>query len=116
MQQVVDRGTAAASGGRDLRVAGKTGTAQNPHGDDHGWFVAFAPADKPTIVVGSIMEFSKHGSGVAPYVVRAIRRYLGRTDPELAKAQVKVVIIQGDSATTASDLPADSLSLPVPPR
>ncbi|MFN0179698.1 MAG: penicillin-binding protein 2 [Gemmatimonadales bacterium] len=116
MQQVVDRGTAAASGGRDLRVAGKTGTAQNPHGDDHGWFVAFAPADKPTIVVGSIMEFSKHGSGVAPYVVRAIRRYLGRTDPELAKAQVKVVIIQGDSATTASDLPPDSLSLPVPPR
>jgi penicillin-binding protein 2 len=116
MQQVVDRGTAAASGGRDLRVAGKTGTAQNPHGDDHGWFVAFAPADKPTIVVGSIMEFSKHGSGVAPYVVRAIRRYLGRTDPELAKAQVKVVIIQGDSATTASELPADSLSLPVPPR
>jgi penicillin-binding protein 2 len=113
MEGVVSRGTAAASGGRDLRVAGKTGTAQNPHGDDHGWFIGFAPADNPTVVVGSIMEFAKHGSSVAPFVVRAIRRYLEPTDPQLARAKVRV-LIQEDSATTASDLPADS-AVVIPP-
>lgn len=109
--KVVESGTAAASGGRDLKVAGKTGTAQNSHGDDHGWFIAFAPADNPKIVVGSIMEFAKHGSGVAPYVVKAIRRYLQGIDPTLARAPVKVVI-EEDSATTDTDLPADTLVRP----
>ncbi|HEX6107323.1 MAG TPA: penicillin-binding protein 2 [Gemmatimonadales bacterium] len=73
---VVERGTAAASRRRDLAVAGKTGTAQNAHGKDHGWFIGFAPADKPELVVGGIMEFGEHGTTVAPYVVRVLRRYL----------------------------------------
>ena len=50
-------------------MAGKTGTAQNPHGKDHGWFIGFAPADEPELVVGAIMEFAEHGTVVAPYVV-----------------------------------------------
>ncbi len=107
MQAVVDRGTAARSGGRDIRVAGKTGTAQNPHGADHGWFVAFAPADDPKIVVGAIMEFALHGTVVAPFVVKVIRRYLESLDPSLAKADVRIML-QPDSATTESDLPDDS--------
>jgi penicillin-binding protein 2 len=73
---VVERGTAAASRRTDLTVAGKTGTAQNAHGDDHGWFIAFAPADKPVLVVGGIMEFAEHGTTVAPYVVKTLRRYI----------------------------------------
>ncbi|MGZ8393121.1 MAG: penicillin-binding protein 2, partial [Gemmatimonadales bacterium] len=73
---VVERGTAAANRRADLAVAGKTGTAQNPHGDDHGWFIGFAPADKPELVVGGIMEFAEHGTTVAPYVVRTLRRYI----------------------------------------
>jgi penicillin-binding protein 2 len=73
---VVERGTASASRRSDLAVAGKTGTAQNPHGEDHGWFIAFAPADKPELVVGGIMEFAKHGTIVAPYVVQVLRRYI----------------------------------------
>jgi len=109
MAAVVDRGTAAASGGRDLRVGGKTGTAQNPQGPDHGWFIGFAPADDPKIVVGSIMEFALHGSSVAPFVVKAIRRYLEKTDPSLAKARIKVVI-QEDSATAVSELTADTVA------
>lgn len=111
---VVDRGTAAASGGRELRVAGKTGTAQNPQGPDHGWFIAFAPAEKPTVVVGSLMEFALHGTTVAPYVVKVIRRYLEKIDPTLAKARTKMVI-QEDSATAVSELIADSAA-PPPPR
>ena len=73
---VVERGTAAASRRTDLAVAGKTGTAQNAHGDDHGWFIGFAPADEPVIIVGGIMEFAKHGTTVAPYVVQTLRRYI----------------------------------------
>ncbi|CAN5780729.1 penicillin-binding protein 2 [soil metagenome] len=73
---VVEQGTAAASRRKDLAVAGKTGTAQNSHGKDHGWFIGFAPADKPELIVGAIMEFAEHGSGVAPYVVRTLRRQL----------------------------------------
>lgn len=73
---VVERGTAAASRVADLKIAGKTGTAQNPHGANHGWFIAFAPADAPTIVVGSIIEFAGHGTAVAPIVTRIIRHQL----------------------------------------
>jgi penicillin-binding protein 2 len=73
---VMERGTAIASRRADLAVAGKTGTAQNPHGDDHGWFIGFAPADKPELVVGGIMEFAQHGTTVAPYVVQTLRRYI----------------------------------------
>jgi penicillin-binding protein 2 len=73
---VVERGTAAASRRADLPVAGKTGTAQNPHGDDHGWFIGFAPAEKPELIVGGIMEFAEHGTTVAPYVVQVLRRYI----------------------------------------
>ena len=56
---------ARRAGSVDLAVAGKTGTAQNSHGKDHGWFIGFAPADKPEIVVGGIMEFggARHERG-----------------------------------------------------
>ena len=76
LELVVAQGTAAASRMEDLAMAGKTGSAQNPHGKDHGWFIGFAPADQPKIIVGSIMEFAEHGANVAPYVARVIRRYL----------------------------------------
>jgi penicillin-binding protein 2 len=104
MVAVVQRGTAAASGGKDLNVAGKTGTAQNPHGKNHGWFIGYAPADNPKIVVGSIMEFKEHGSAVAPYVVQVIRRYLTSLDPSLSKAKIRVPI-QEDSVATADTIP-----------
>ncbi len=73
---VVESGTARGARLADLHLAGKTGTAQNPHGDDHGWFVGFAPAEAPTIVVGGIMEHGLHGTTVAPYVARIVERFL----------------------------------------
>ena len=73
---VVERGTAAASRSIDLSIAGKTGTAQNSHGKDHGWFIGFAPAENPTIVIGAIMEAAEHGSSVAPFVAKALSRYV----------------------------------------
>jgi penicillin-binding protein 2 len=99
---VVERGTAVASRRADLAVAGKTGTAQNPHGDDHGWFIAFAPADKPELIVGGIMEFAKHGTTVAPYVVQTLRRYI--LGPE-AIGPVKLGVLMDESVTALDNAP-----------
>jgi penicillin-binding protein 2 len=74
--QVVETGTAAAANVADLQIAGKTGTAQNPQGLDHGWFAGFAPAEAPEIVVAAIIEHVEHGSTVAPLVNRVIAWYL----------------------------------------
>lgn len=60
-----------------VEVGGKTGTAQNPHGEDHAWFVAFAPADDPSIVVGVIVENAGSGGAVAAPIAReVIKAYL----------------------------------------
>jgi penicillin-binding protein 2 len=76
MVEVVETGTAIASRRLDLAIAGKTGTAQNAHGEDHGWFIGFAPADNPQIIVGAIMEFAEHGSRVAPFVADVMSRFV----------------------------------------
>lgn len=105
---VVTRGTASANRRADLAVAGKTGTAQNPHGKDHGWFIGFAPADDPQIVVGGIMEFAEHGTVVAPYVVQTIRRYLlGPEAPGQPPVKMKVVTPE-DTAPRVIELDPDS--------
>jgi penicillin-binding protein 2 len=99
---VVERGTAVASRRADLAVAGKTGTAQNPHGDDHGWFIAFAPADKPELIVGGIMEFAEHGTTVAPYVVQTLRRYILGPD---AIGPVKLGVLQDEAVSGPGNAP-----------
>lgn len=53
-------------------VAGKTGTAENPHGDDHGWFVAYGPFNDPRITVAVIIEQGGYGSTSAGPVARKI--------------------------------------------
>ena len=73
---VVEQGTARGARLASIQLAGKTGTAQNPHGADHGWFIGFAPADDPKIVVGGILEFGLHGTAMAPIVARVIEHYL----------------------------------------
>lgn len=77
MISVVESGTARGSRVAALTIGGKTATAQNSHGPDHGWFIGFAPADDPQVVVAAIIEFAEHGTAVAPLVTRIISRYLG---------------------------------------
>ena len=63
----------------NVMMAGKTGTAQNPHGQDHSWFIAFAPYDNPKIAVACIVENAGFGSTVAAPIVRdIIAQYLGK--------------------------------------
>lgn len=71
-------GRAAAIGG--ITVAGKTGTAENEKEKDHSWFVGFAPAENPQIVVAVILE-NDGGSGgktAAPVARAIIQSYLGQ--------------------------------------
>jgi len=68
-------GTAADLGALPVTVAGKTGTAENPHGRDHGWFIAYAPADKPTLVVVCIVEQGGYGSVASVPIVKSILEY-----------------------------------------
>jgi peptidoglycan glycosyltransferase len=57
MVDVVDNGTGAPAAIRDVRVAGKTGTAQtSPERPPYAWFVAFAPADDPEVAVAVVIE------------------------------------------------------------
>jgi len=56
------------------QVAGKTGTAQNPGGNSHAWFGAFAPASNPRIALAVVVENGGEGSYVAAPVAREILR------------------------------------------
>jgi penicillin-binding protein 2 len=114
---VVEKGTAARSRSQEIKVAGKTGTAQNPHGKDHGWFIAFAPAEKPEIIIGAIFEFGGHGSRVAPYVIGAIRRYVFGPDSAGATRIPRRLNLPGDAAPAPAPVPVpDTLVVPTQAR
>jgi len=72
LEDAVCSGTARACYFPDLKVAGKTGTAQNPHGRDHAWFVSYAPAVNPELALAVIVENGGSGGGVAAPVARQI--------------------------------------------
>lgn len=65
-----------------VSIAGKTGTAQNSHGDDHAWFVGYAPADKPKYAVIALVEAGKAGSTVAGPIVGEMLAYLVKKNQE----------------------------------
>lgn len=76
LRQVVDAGTGGAARLAGVAVAGKTGTAQNPHGDDHAWFMCYAPAEAPEVAVAVILENAGHGgSEAAPVAGAWLREY-----------------------------------------
>lgn len=55
-----------------VAVCGKTGTAQNPHGKDHSWFICYAPAEHPTIAMCVMVENAGFGATRAAPIARAI--------------------------------------------
>ncbi|HYV97829.1 MAG TPA: penicillin-binding protein 2 [Gemmatimonadaceae bacterium] len=70
-------GTAAASAIQGVEFAGKTGTAQTVDPThDHGWFVGFAPASDPKIVVAVLLEFGQHGPRAARIAKSIVEFYL----------------------------------------
>jgi cell division protein FtsI/penicillin-binding protein 2 len=75
---VSTRGTAASARIQGVTIAGKTGTAQNPPNPDHAWFVGFAPAEDPQVVVAVFLEFGEHGYAAARVASKIIEAYLKR--------------------------------------
>jgi penicillin-binding protein 2 len=67
-----DEGTARWYRVKGIEMAGKTGTSQNPHGEDHALFVAFAPYENPQIAVAVIVENVGFGSTHAAPVARDV--------------------------------------------
>lgn len=78
MRRVVTDGSGRYYADLDsIEVAGKTGTAQNPHGQDHGWFISFAPVDDPQIAIAVLVENGGYGSiSAAPIASLLIEHYL----------------------------------------
>ncbi len=73
LHEVTKYGTAAGVfAGFPVEIAGKTGTAENPHGRDHGWFVAYGPFDNPNVVVAVVVEQGGYGSQSAVPIGRKI--------------------------------------------
>ena len=92
MADVFESGTARASRLEGLPMAGKTGTAENPHGQDHSIFMAFAPVDNPKIALAIIVENGYWGSRwAAPIASLMMEQYIhGQISrPALEKTMVE---------------------------
>lgn len=80
MEQVSTMGTARWYQIEGITMAGKTGTAENPHGDDHSLFMAFAPVENPKIAIAVVIENAGFGSTWAlPIASLLIEKYLNGT-------------------------------------
>jgi len=76
MRKVVTEGTGKACRDLPVAVAGKTGTAQNPHGKDHSWFAGFFPYDDPQYAFMVLVENGGDGSGEAAHRGRDLVQWI----------------------------------------
>jgi penicillin-binding protein 2 len=77
MEGVLTGGTASIANIPGIRMCGKTGTAQNPHGPDHSTFVAFAPRNNPAIAIAVYVENGKFGNlYAAPIASLMVEKYI----------------------------------------
>ncbi|MBT6132431.1 MAG: penicillin-binding protein 2 [Flavobacteriales bacterium] len=79
MQWVVEKpgGTARKARIDGIEVCGKTGTAENPHGEDHSVFIAFAPKDDPQIAIAVYVENAGYGgTWAAPIASLMIEKFI----------------------------------------
>lgn len=77
MAAVIAHGTAGSSKIPDLPVAGKTGTVQNPHGEDHSTFIGFGPIEEPKIAIAVYVENAGGGGKfAAPIATLLMEKYL----------------------------------------
>jgi penicillin-binding protein 2 len=79
MRRVVEepRGTGGMARIAGIVSAGKTGTAQNPHGEDHAWYIGFAPFDQPKIAIVVMLENAGFGgTKAAPIAGMVMEKYL----------------------------------------
>ncbi len=111
MREVVDGGTGWRAGLYGIQVAGKTGTAQNPHGKSHAWFIGFAPYQNPEIAVAVVIENGGSGGGVAAPIAGAfLKKYFfleGKYDYSIER---KLLAARDSSQVRGIEESADSTS------
>ena len=91
-------GTAKTARVKDIEICGKTGTAENPHGDDHSIFIAFAPKDNPKIALAVYVENGGWGSTwAAPIASLMIEKYL---TGKISNAKQEAFILNGNLMNT----------------
>jgi penicillin-binding protein 2 len=97
MRTVVEEAGGTASMARidGITVCGKTGTAQNPHGEDHSVFIAFAPKDNPKIAISVYVENAGFGGvWAAPIASLMIEKYLrGSVSDSLKEQRIMDAVI-----------------------
>jgi penicillin-binding protein 2 len=101
MQGVVLQGTGTLAKVPGVTVAGKTGTAQNPHGQDHAWFICFAPVEQPKIAITVLVENAGFGGSVSAPIARELINFYvnGRNKEGNGYSNTKAV----ESIKAASD-------------
>ena len=101
MAKVVESGTGTMAKIDSIKVCGKTGTVQNPHGEDHSTFIAFAPKESPEIAVSVYVENGVWGSRwAAPIAGLIIEQYLADSISENRK-WIEQRMLDGNLITTA---------------
>lgn len=105
MREVVDGGTGARARLYGITSAGKTGTAQNPHGDDHAWYIGFAPFENPEIAICVIVENGGSGGGIsAPIAGAYFKRYFyyqKKYDYEVERRIIAAALKEKEAANQA---------------
>lgn len=102
-------GTASIARLDDIEVCGKTGTAENPHGQDHSWFVTFAPKENAKIAICVFVENAGFGSQVAAPIAHKLLdvffhpekydEYMGIVKPRLKQDSTAIIQIDSVLAT-----------------
>ncbi len=91
-----DEGTAGLARVPDLTICGKTGTAENPHGDDHSVFIAFAPKEDPQIAIAVYVENGGFGSTwAAPIASLMVEKYL-KKEIHSSRLWIEKRMLEGD--------------------
>jgi len=72
LRQTILKGTGWRANIQELAVAGKTGTAQNPQGETHAWFIGFAPYENPEVCITVFIENGGEGGVVAAPIAQAM--------------------------------------------
>ncbi len=89
------KGTATHIRSEDFEICGKTGTAQNPHGEDHALFVGFAPYENPQIAFAIVVEnVGFGGTHAAPIAKKIVEVYLNKLKRNKSKLDETITKVE----------------------
>jgi len=119
MRLAILYGTGYRANTAGIKICGKTGTSQNPHGDDHSVFYAFAPQDDPQIALAVYVENAGFGGDIAaPIAGLVIEKYINGEikRPNLEEQMVNMDLISKDLPKPEEVKPAQPLepTTPIP--